>query len=318
MSKHRIGWYGVGLMGHGAAKNILAAGYPLTVLGHRNREPVEDLLRQGAEEAVDPADLAAKSDIVFLCLPSTVEVEAAVYGAGGFLDAARAGLVLVDCSTSDPVSTRRIGADLALKGAAMLDAPLGRTPKEAELGKLSSFVGGEPAVLAKVKPVIATYAELIIETGPLGSGHTLKLVNNFIAIGTACVVAEGLATALRLGVDMPTLEQVVTSGGADSLMFRRFMPWILAGDSSHLKAPFRIVAKDLRYYARLAEAASGPALLANTASEMLRLIAALGHAEAYMPTMPGILAGLYGALPIHAQAGNASSTPGDYPPTEKP
>lgn len=92
----KIGYMGVGFMGHGAAKNILEKGFPLTVLGHRNREPVEDLLGRGAQEAQSPADLASRSDIVFMCLPSTQHVEQAVFGESGILSVARPGFVLVD------------------------------------------------------------------------------------------------------------------------------------------------------------------------------------------------------------------------------
>ena len=142
MSKQRIGYIGVGLMGHGAAKNMLQNGYPLTIMGHRNRAPVDDLVALGAREAKTAADVARASDVLFLCLPSTVEVEHTIYGVGGVLKGAAKGLIVVDSTTADPRSTQRIGADLAKKGIRMADAPLGRTPKEAEAGKLSTFVGG--------------------------------------------------------------------------------------------------------------------------------------------------------------------------------
>ncbi len=142
----------------------------------------------------------------------------------------------------------------------MVDAPLGRTPREAELGRLNTFVGGDPEAVARVKPIIACYADTIIEAGPIGSGHTLKLVNNFISIGTSAVIAEAVATAAKLGVDMRTLYQVVSSGGADSRMFQMMMPWVLEGDDCHLKGPLRIAGKDLRFYCRMAEIGRGAGL----------------------------------------------------------
>ena len=135
-------------MGHGAAGGILRHGYPLTIAGHRNRTPVDDLVGKGAVEAATPADVARASDVVFLCLPSSVEVEATIYGESGVLAGAREGLVLVDSTTSDPLATRRIGADLAKRGIRMADAPVGRTPKEAEEGKLSTFIGGDAETVA--------------------------------------------------------------------------------------------------------------------------------------------------------------------------
>jgi 3-hydroxyisobutyrate dehydrogenase-like beta-hydroxyacid dehydrogenase len=291
----RIGYIGVGLMGHGAAKNILAKGYELTVLGNRSRAPVDDLVERGAREASTAADLAAHADIVFTCLPSSAEVEAVVLGGNGLLAHCRPGMVHVDSTTADPSSTRRLGALYAERGAAMVDSPLGRTPKEAEEGRLNTFIGGDPAAVARVRPVIASYADTIIEAGPLGSGHTLKLVNNFISIGTSAVIAEAVATAAKLGVDLRKLFEVVSSGGANSAMFQMVMPWVLEGDDSRLKGPLRIAGKDLRFYCRLAESVTAPAFVAQAASQLYQLANARGHGERFMPTLPGILAELIGA-----------------------
>ena len=291
----RIGYIGVGLMGHGAAKHILLKGHPLAILGHRNRQPVEDLLARGATEARTPAALASSCDVVFTCLPSSVEVEAAVFGDHGILAGVHAGMIHVDSTTADPQSTRRIAREYAKQGATIVDAPVGRTPKEAEEGKLSTFLGGDPASLAKVRPIIACYAETIIEAGPLGAAHTLKLVNNFISIGTSAVIAEAIATAAKLGVDLGKLYEVVSAGGANSAMFQMMMPWVLEGDSSRLKGPIRIAAKDMRFYTRLAESAPAAAFIAQAVSQVYQLANVRGHGERFMPTLPGILAELNGA-----------------------
>lgn len=286
----RVGYMGVGLMGHGAAKNILEKGYPLTVLGNTNRAPVEDLVARGAGEARNPAELAERCDVVFLCLPSTVEVERAVYGEHGILAALRPGFILVDSTTSDPVSTRKIGADLRARGADMIDAPLGRTPKEAELGALSSFVGGERATLDRVKPIIVTFADTIVEAGPLSSGHTIKLLNNFLAIGTSAVVGEALAAAATLGVDMNIFREVVATGGADSVMFQRYAHWMLEGDDSYLQGTMRIAHKDLRYYRKMADEARLFTTMAEAALQVYQIANQLGHAKQFMPVLPSVLA----------------------------
>ena len=291
----RVGYVGVGLMGHGAAKNILLKGWPLTVVGNRNRAPVDDLVRQGAAEAATPADAAERSDVVFLCLPSSVEVELAMLGPGGLIEAVRPGMVVVDSTTADPQSTRRLGEALAAKGCGMVDAPVGRTPKEAEEGKLSTFLGGEPQHVARVRPIVEAYADTIIEAGPLGAGHTLKLVNNTISIGTCAVIAEALATASRLGVDMPTLHRVVSAGGANSAMFQMMMPWVLEGDDSRLRGPLRIAGKDLRFFCKLADSVAAPVPVAAAITQLLALVNAAGHRERFMPVLPGILAEMAGA-----------------------
>jgi len=289
-----IGYIGVGLMGHGAAKHILRAGHNLTILGHRNRAPVDDLVALGAHEAASPAAVAAVSEIVFLCLPSSVEVEEMLTGSGALLAAMKPGSILVDSTTSDPHSTRRLGALLAERGVGMVDGPLGRTPKEAEAGKLSTFLGGAPEHVARIRPVVETYADTVIEAGALGAGHTLKLMNNFISIGTSAVIAEALATASKLGVDLAVLNQVVSAGGANSAMFQMMIPWALEGDDSRLRGPIRIAGKDMRFYCRLAEGAGTPAFVAEAVCQTYRLATSLGHGERFMPVLPQILAELMG------------------------
>ncbi len=292
MAKPRIGYIGVGLMGHGAAKNILLKGYPLTIMGHRHRGPVDDLIKHGAKEAKTPAEVARSSDVVFLCLPSTVEVESTVYGEGGLLSGAVAGTIIVDSTTADPRSTQKIGADLAKQGIRMADAPVGRTPKEAEQGKLSTFIGGDPETLRAVRPIIECYADTIIEAGALGAGHTLKLINNFISIGTSAVIAEALATAAKLGVDMRKVYEVVSAGGANSAMFQMMMPWVLEGDDSRLKGPIRIAGKDMRFYTKLAEGAPAVSFVAQAVNQIYQLANVQGHGERFIPVLPGILADL--------------------------
>ena len=298
--KPRIGYIGVGLMGHGAAKNILErGGYALTIMANRNRQPVDDLVGRGAVEAGTPAAVAEASDVVFLCLPSSVEVEAIVTGSDGgpegLASAMRPGMILVDSTTADPAVTRRVGRALAEKGVAMVDAALGRTPKEAEEGRLSTYVGGDPEVIERIRPILESYADTIVVCGGLGAGTTAKLVNNSIAIGTCAVIAEGLATAAKLGVDLEAQAAVLSAGGADSRMWQMLAPWIREGDDSHLRGPFRIAAKDMRFYNRMAEEAGMATPIAQAISQTYRLVVNQGHADRFMPVLPGILALLNGA-----------------------
>ena len=293
--KLRVGLIGVGLMGHGAAKNILERGaYPLTIIGNRNREPVDDLVKRGAREAANPAEVAAASDVVILCLPSSVEVEAVVYGENGLLPTLQRGSVLIDATTADPTVTRKIGGELAGRGIDMLDAALGRTPKEAEAGKLSTYVGGDVKVLERVRSIIATYADTIVHCGPLGAGTTCKLVNNSITIGMASLFAEGIVTAAKVGADLNALADVLSAGGADGRMWRMMEPWIRSGDDSHLRGPIRIAAKDVRTYGRMAESAGSAIPILQAVNQMLRLTLNQGHADTFLPALPGVLGALNG------------------------
>lgn len=295
MDKSRIGWIGVGLMGHGAAKNILEHGHPLSVLGHRNRQPIDDLIGRGAKEVCSASEVANNSEVVFLCVPSTADIERLMLGPQGIIEAARPGLIVVDTTTANPNSTRQLGELLSRRGCGMVDAPLGRSPREAEIGKLSTFVGGDPIHVEQVRPIIECYAEVTVPTGGLGTAHTMKLVNNSIAIGILAVIAETIACGSKLGVDMSTLFQVVSSGGANSTMFQLIMPWVLEGDDSHMRARLSIPSKDMRAYCRLADEASVPAPLAQAVNQLLMAVNVQGHGDRLMPVLPGILADMIGA-----------------------
>ena len=295
-----IGFIGAGLMGHGAAKHlILKGGHRLAVLGHRNRSPVEDLCALGAREAADPADAAAGASVVFLCLPSSAEVDAVVEGPRGLLAAMAAGSVLVDMTTADPTVTRRIGERLSASGIRMLDAALGRTPKEAEEGRLATYVGGPADVLAEIRPLLDCFADTIVHCGALGAGTTCKLVNNSVTIGMATLIAEAFVTAARAGVDTGALADVLGAGGADGRMWRMIEPWVRAGDDSHLRGPLRIAAKDLRAYGRIADDAGSAVPVAQAAAQVLRLALNQGHAEVYLSALGGVLAALNGTAIRH-------------------
>lgn len=286
----RVGWIGVGLMGHGAARNILEKGCAVSVLAHRNREPVDDLLRRGATEAASPAALAAGCDIVFSCLPSTREVEAAVLGPDGVLAGAHPGLVYIDSTTAEPHSTLKLAAALAERGAAMLDAPFTRTPNEAEQGRLNTLVGGDEAVLARVRPVLERFCENIFHVGALGDGHRMKLVHNALVMGTGAVVAEVLATAARLGLDLAKFNEFAFLGGADSRMLRWMMPYVLAGDPTGQRGTIWIGEKDARAYLAMAVAADAPSPVLAAAHQAFVLAKARGDGGNFIPTLPQSLA----------------------------
>lgn len=165
MSKPRIGFVGVGLMGHGIAKNLVAKGYPVALRVHRNRTKAEDLLAAGATEAGTHAELARNADIVILCVTGAPQVEEVVLGADGIAGATRQGLVVVDTSTSEPATTTRMRNLLAEEGVRFVDAPLARTPVEAEQGRLNIMVGADDATFEELKPVFGAFCENIVHAG---------------------------------------------------------------------------------------------------------------------------------------------------------
>jgi 3-hydroxyisobutyrate dehydrogenase-like beta-hydroxyacid dehydrogenase len=243
----RVGFIGVGRMGHGMAGNLLAKGFPLTVLGHRNRAPVADLVARGAREGTTARELAEGCAVVFLCVTGSPQVEALVYGEAGLLAGARPGFTLVDCSTSEPASTRRIAADLAARGAAMADAPVTRAPRDAEAGRLNSLVGASDTTVARIRPLLDAYSEAVFHFGPVGAGHTAKLVNNFITMGYCALIAEGMALCAAAGVDLRAMYQVLSRGAADSGALRKMIPAFLEGDLTGHPFALANALKDVTY-----------------------------------------------------------------------
>ena len=246
-----LGFVGLGMMGHGIAKNLVGSGFGLTVLGHRNRRPVEDLLARGAREATSARELAAGCEMVFLCVSGTPQVESIVHGEDGLLAGCRPGLILVDCTTSDPTSTRRIAADLRDRGADMADAPVTRAPKDAEAGRLNSLVGASDEIFERILPALRTYSESVVHFGPVGSGHTAKLINNFVTAGYTALIAEGLAVCASAGLDMRKLHEVMSAGAADSGVMRKMVPPLLDGDLTGHQFSLANAHKDVSYFARL-------------------------------------------------------------------
>jgi 3-hydroxyisobutyrate dehydrogenase-like beta-hydroxyacid dehydrogenase len=284
--KPRIGFIGLGLMGHGMAKNLVAKGFPLTVRVHRNRKAAEDVLAAGAKEAKTNADLANASDVVILCVTGSPQVEEIIYGENGILTAARQGLVVVDTSTAEPESTAKVRADLARKGTAYVDAPLARTPKEAEEGRLNTMVGADDATFARLKPVFAAYCENVIHAGPPGHGHMLKLVNNFLAMSIATATAEACAACAKSEVSIARLHEVISAGAVNSGIFQLIVGKMLeAKDLSGLKFTLANAMKDLRYYNRFA--ASLPVAANVGAAVHQSLVAAnlLGFGEKFVASL---------------------------------
>ena len=281
----KVGFIGAsGLMGHGMAKNLQAKGHPLTLIVHRNRERVADLLAAGATEAASPAAIAQACEIVFICVTGSPQVEAAVGGPNGLLSAGKRGLVIVDCSTSEPDSTTKLRELCAAAGVSFVDAPLARTPVEAELGKLNVMVGASDEQFAMLKPVLSAFAENVIHVGGPGAGHTIKLLNNFIAQAICTATAEAFATGQRAGVDLKKLVELISVGAVNSGLFQA-MAKTLDGDMSGLKFELDNARKDLRYYTHLAESLNVPSIVGEAVHQSLAIASALGHGHKHVPAL---------------------------------
>ena len=249
----RVGVIGIGLMGHGMAKNIVSKGFPLTFLKRRSvPDAGADLIALGAREVLSARDVAAASDVIILCVTGSPDVEASCFGENGIAQAARNGMLVVDTSTAEPTSTDVLRERFAALGVEFIDAPLARTPVEAELGKLNTMVGASADGFARLEPVLKAYCENIFHVGPPGAGHKVKLMNNFIAQAICAATAEAFAAAVKSGVDPKQLVRVVSAGGVNSGLFQA-MAKSLDGDMQGLKFQLDNARKDLRYYTHFTE-----------------------------------------------------------------
>ncbi len=287
MDKPRIGFIGIGLMGHGIAKNLVTKGYPLTVRVNRNRKPLEDLLAAGATEVKTNAEVAQNADIVFLCVTGAPQVEEIVNGKDGIASVARRGLVIVDTSTSEPATTGKMRDELAEQGVRFVDAPLARTPVEAEQGKLNIMVGADDATFAELKPVLAAFCENIIHAGPAGHGLVLKLINNFIAQAIATATAEALAGAAKSGLSIRKLHEVISAGAVNSGIFQMMVGKMLDnnGDLGGLKFTLVNAMKDLRYYTHFAESLPVSAIVGEAVHQSLVNANLMGFGDKYVASL---------------------------------
>lgn len=285
-----IGFIGLGYMGHGMAKNIVTKGYELVVMGHRNREPVEHLKSLGAREAATPRELAAQCDIVHLCVTGSPQVEALIQGPDGIAQADRPGLTVIDCSTSDPVSTLALGELLTSRGMTLVDAPLGRTPKEAEAGTLDTMVGADDVTFARIEPVLRCWAGNVVHLGPLGLGHKMKLVNNFLAMGYAALYSEALAVARKGGLTPQQFHAVIGSGRLRNGFYDTFMKWTLEHDENAHLFTISNAHKDMRYFASFANALGALHPVQSMVKNSFAAMEAAGQGGRYVPMLADFVA----------------------------
>ncbi len=287
--KERVGFIGVGLMGHGMAKNIVEKGWPLTVLAHRKREAVDDLKKRGAEEAASTREIAEKSDIVLLCVTGSPQVEAIVQGSDGLASAGKP-LLVIDCSTSEPASTRRLAETLAPLGMTLIDAPLSRTPKDAWEGTLDVMVGGDPASVQRARPILEAFAGRVVETGPVGTGHTMKLLNNFLSMGYAAIYSEALMVGAKAGLEPAVFDAVIRNGRMDCPFYRTFFQYVIERDRDAHRFTLANALKDVSYLAGFAQALGVANPVGAAVRNSFAQAVATGHGGDYVPMLSDLVA----------------------------
>ena len=309
----QIGFIGLGHMGRGMARNLMAKGHALQVIGNRDRSAIDALTAQGAVESPSPAVMAASCAVVHLCLPNSRVVEAVMRGPDGLLAGARPGLVVIDTTTADPASTEALSRDCAAAGVTLVDAPLGRTPAEAEAGTLDAMVGCDDATFARVRPVIACWAANITHVGPVGSGHRMKLIMNFISMGYAAMYAEALAVGARAGIAPQVIRQVIGTSRLSNGFFETFMRGAVGREANAHKFTIANASKDTRYLAAMAQEAGALNPIGAAVRNYFAQAEAAGLGAAFVPQLADQVALLNGLdLAAEIERG-AAAGPGRAP-----
>jgi 2-hydroxy-3-oxopropionate reductase len=224
----RVGYIGLGLMGKSIARNILRAGFPLTV-HNRSRAAVDELAAEGATPASSPAEVASQVDVVFTNLPDSPDVERVALGPGGVIEAAREGLVFVDNSSIKPAVSRHIAAELAGKGVLALDAPVSGGDIGARDGTLAIMVGGEAAALEGVMPVFQAMGKTVTHVGAAGAGQIAKAANQIMVAAQMVAMGELLIFAQKAGADPQKVVQAIKGGAAQCWTLDVKPPRLFAG-----------------------------------------------------------------------------------------
>ena len=282
MSKPVIGFIGLGLMGSNMVENLQTRGFEVVVLG-RKRAPIDAVLNRGnAREATTPKELAQACDIIMLCVTTSEVVESLIYGDDGILAGVKDGAVVIDFGTSIPESTRKIGADLAAKGAGMIDAPLGRTPAHAKDGLLNIMAAGDKATFEKVKPVLDEQGENVFYLGALGAGHVAKLINNFMGMTTVCAMSQAFAVADRAGLDRGQLFDIMSAGPSNS-PFMGFAKKYAVDGISDLGFSLNNANKDVAYFLEMVKDMGTRAEIAEGTSHNLQAAVEAGMGDGNVP-----------------------------------
>ena len=300
MTQERVGFVGLGLMGQGMARNILKKGWPLSVLAHRSRTAVEALVAEGATEVASARALAEASDIVVLCVTGSPEVTAVTEGPDG-LAAAGKPLIVIDCSTSDPAQTVALASRLAAQGITLIDAPLGRTPKDAEAGTLDVMVGGDSAIVDRIRPLLEAFAGRVVQTGPVGTGHTMKLLNNFLSMGYAALYAEAMALGAKAGLSPQVFDSVIRGGRMDCGFYQTFMKYTLERDRDAHKFAIRNALKDTSYLAAYANAVQFANPVGAAVRNSFAAAVGAGRGEDYVPMLADFIAEANGVSLVETQ-----------------
>ena len=281
----RIGFVGLGLMGSAMVGRLQDCNYQLTVLGNKDRTGLDQALARGALEAASGEDLAKQSDVIMLCMGTSDQVEERILGEQGIISGLSSGKIIIDFGTSLPSSTKEISSKIADTGAVILDAPLGRTPHHAKDGLLNIMASGDKDAFDAVRTILENLGENVFYLGDLGTGHTIKLMNNFFGMTIANAMAEVFAVADAAGVSRETVYKVISAGPLHSSMMDFISAFGLEGDKSKLEFAIKNAFKDVSYYRLMTQNLGINSIMSESASKALSQANDDGYANAMVCEM---------------------------------
>ena len=291
--KPSIGFVGLGLMGSAIVGRMQDLDYPMTVMGRTNRTGIDAAVARGATEAKNAKELAAASDVVMLCVDTSESVESIMLGDEGVIAGVKPGAIVIDTGTSIPGSTQTLGEKVKAAGASYMDAPLGRTPSHAKDGLLNIMAAGEKADFDKVEPVFKDIGENVFHVGPLGAGHTLKLINNFYGMTVATAMSEAFAMSDLAGIERETTYNIMSAGPLHSAMMDFVKANAVDGDSKKLAFSIANARKDLGYYNDMAKSLKATSFIGSGTRDALSEATSKGYGDKDVPCMVDFLAELY-------------------------
>jgi len=270
----RIGFIGLGIMGRGMTHNLLKSGQDVTVW-NRNNARVDEFVAVGAKSASSPADLAARCDVILICVSDTPDVEQVLFGENGVSAGIKSGVLVVDHSTISPQKTVEFAKRLNAQGVEYLDAPVSGGSEGAKNGTLSIMIGGEAADVERAMPILQAYGKTITHVGPHGAGQMAKLVNQILVVVNQLAASEALLFAQAGGLDLAKTIDAVKGGAAGSWMLANRGPQMIVRD---FRPGFTIdlQQKDLRLVLESADEMGVPLLATSLVFQLYRTLQAQG------------------------------------------
>ena len=270
-----IGFVGLGVMGSPMALNVLKGGHRLTVYD-RSPEAVAQLVRAGAKAAASPREVGAASEIVVTMLPEPKHVEEVVLGANGLIEGLPAGAIVIEMSTIDPGTSRKVGDALRGRGMELVDSPVGKTSEHAVTGTLTLMVGGNQAAIDRAMPVLKCMGTDTYFCGGPGNGHAMKMTNNVLATTIMIANIEALAIGVKAGLTLELMQEVMRTTMAWNQQLAVAMPKkVFLGDDSPGFA-IRLACKDVRLACEAAETMGFEALAGRAAQASMERAIAMG------------------------------------------